>query len=110
MVSARMSRILVSGASGPIGSTLVASLKSNGAHIARLTRDGAAHLNDEERIPWNPRQPISPETVSGFDAVIHLAGESIIGRWTDEKKAKIRDSRITGTLNLTQALAQAKEK
>lgn len=110
MVSARMSRILVSGASGPIGSTLVASLKSSGAHIARLTRDGGAHLNDEERIPWNPRQPIAPETVSGFDAVIHLAGESIIGRWTDEKKAKIRDSRITGTLNLTQAVAQAKEK
>jgi uncharacterized protein len=105
-----MSRILVSGASGLIGSALVASLKSSGAHIARLTRDGAAHLNDEDRIPWNPQQPLSPAAVSGFDAVIHLAGESIVGRWSDEKKAKIRDSRIDGTLTLAHALAQAKEK
>src|SRR5205807_4279004 len=55
-------------------------------------------------------QPVSPEAVSGFDAVIHLAGESIVGRWTEEKKAKIRDSRITGTRNLTHALVEAKER
>jgi hypothetical protein len=90
----------------------VASLKSSGAHIARLTREGAAYLNDndEDRIPWNPQQSAAPEAVSGFDAVIHLAGESIVGRWTDEKKARIQESRIAGTVNLTQALAQAKEK
>ena len=49
-----------------------------------------------------------PQTVSGFDAVIHLAGESIFGRWTAAKKAKIRDSRVVGTFNLAPALAQAK--
>jgi uncharacterized protein (TIGR01777 family) len=48
--------------------------------------------------------------LSGFDAVIHLAGESIVGRWTVEKKAKIRDSRVMGTQNLAQALVQAKSK
>ena len=53
---------------------------------------------------------VSPDSVSGFDAVIHLAGETIVGRWTTEKKAKIRESRLTGTRNLAQALAQAKEK
>lgn len=63
-----------------------------------------------ETIRWDPAQPISPEAVSGFDAVIHLAGESIVGRWTPAKKAKIRDSRVAGTRNLAQALAQAKDK
>ncbi len=117
MVSIRMSRILVSGASGPIGSALLPSLKSSGAHVARLTRTNVSHgsanhrsTNDEERIPWDPAQPISPDAVSGFDAVIHLAGESIVGRWTPAKKAKIRESRVAGTQNLAQALAQAKEK
>jgi len=54
--------------------------------------------------------PIDPQTVSGFDAVIHLAGESIFGRWTEGKKSKIRDSRVVGTFNLASALAQAEEK
>jgi hypothetical protein len=64
----------------------------------------------EDQIAWNPAQPISPEIISGFDAVIHLAGESIVGRWTAEKKLKIRDSRVVGTRNLAQALAHAKNK
>jgi uncharacterized protein (TIGR01777 family) len=45
--------------------------------------------------------------VSGFDAVVHLAGESVVGRWTNEKKHAIRDSRVLGTRHLTAALAQA---
>ncbi len=57
-----------------------------------------------------PEKPIAPETVSGFDAVIHLAGETIFGRWTPAKKSKILNSRVNGTSNLAQALAQAKEK
>ncbi len=48
--------------------------------------------------------------VSGFNAVIHLAGESIVGRWTKTKKIKIRDSRVAGTAALAEALAQAKDK
>jgi hypothetical protein len=117
MVSVRMSRILVSGASGPIGSALLPSLKSSGAQVARLTRgsvpQGSTHhgsTHDEELIPWDPAQPMSPDAVSGFDAVIHLAGESIVGRWTPAKKIKIRDSRIEGTQNLAQALAETKDK
>jgi uncharacterized protein (TIGR01777 family) len=105
-------KILVSGASGLIGATLVASLESKGAEIARLTRGDAATspANAAEVIRWDPARSISPESVCGFDAVIHLAGESIVGRWTEDKKAKIRESRIVGTRNLTQALAEAKEK
>jgi len=112
MVNLRMSRLLVSGASGPIGIALLPTLETSGAHIVRLRRGNAARsaTNDHEYIPWDPAQPVFPEAVSGFDAVIHLAGESIVGRWTAAKKAKIRESRVVGTLNLARALAQAKEK
>ena len=48
--------------------------------------------------------------MSGFDAVVHLAGESVVGRWTNEKKSAIRDSRLLGTRNLATALAQAQVK
>lgn len=102
-----ISRILVSGVSGPIGAALVPSLKTRGYEITRLVRGS---ITGGDQIAWNPVQPISSETVSGFDAVIHLAGEGIVGRWTDEKKLKIRDSRVAGTRNLAQALAQTQHK
>ena len=102
-----ISRILVSGGSGPIGSALLPSLKARGYSVARLVR-GATTGDDQ--IPWNPAQPITPEAVSGFSAVIHLAGESIVGRWTKTKKTKIRDSRVAGTAALAEALARAKNK
>ncbi len=52
-------------------------------------------------------RPIPPELVSGFDAVIHLSGESVAGRWTTSKKARIRESRAASTKNLSEALAKA---
>ena len=111
MVNLRMARILLSGASGPIGAALVPTLKASGTHIARLTRAGRAQATtDEESIPWNPEQPLAATAVSGFDAVIHLAGESIVGRWSEDKKKKIRDSRVVGTRNMALALALAKDK
>ncbi len=101
------SRILVSGVSGPIGAALLPSLYASGWSVVRLVRGQA---NGEEQISWNPALQLTPAAVSGFDAVIHLAGESIFGRWTEDKKAKILKSRIAGTFNLAQALAQVKEK
>ena len=102
-----ISRILVSGVSGPIGAALLPSFKTRGYEVMRLVRGGTAA---KDQILWDPAKPIAPEAVSGFDAVIHLAGESIVGRWTTEKKRKIRDSRVVGTGNLAHALAQAKDK
>ena len=102
-----ISRLLVSGVSGPIGTALLPSLKARGYSVARLVR-GATTGDDQ--IPWDPGQPIAPEAVSGFGAVIHLAGESIVGRWTKTKKTKIRDSRVAGTTALAEALASAKDK
>jgi len=111
MLNLNGARILVSGASGPIGTALLPSLKSTGAAITRLARKGAKYsAADEQQIPWDPMQALSPEAVSGFDAVIHLAGESIVGRWTDAKKREIRDSRVNGTSSLARALSRSKQK
>jgi uncharacterized protein len=101
------SRILVSGSSGLIGAALLPSLKASGWSVVRLVRGPAT---DGGQISWDPAAPVAPEAVSGFDAVIHLAGESIFGRWTAAKKRKIRDSRVMGTLNLASAVARAEQK
>src|SRR5258708_32593835 len=96
------SRILVSGVSGPIGAALLPSLRTSGCSVVRLVRGKAV---GDAQITWDPERPLAPEAVSGFDAVLHLAGESMAGRWTTEKKVKIRNDRVPGTINLTSALA-----
>ena len=97
--------------SGPIGAALLPSLRAEGWSVVRLVRGTAAGRSpDKAQIAWDPAAPIAPEAVSGFGAVIHLAGESIFGRWTAAKKRKIRDSRLAGTLNLASALARAEQK
>src|SRR5216684_691079 len=98
------SRVLVSGASGPIGAALLPSLKARGCAVTRLVRVAATGA---DQITWNPAQPLSPDSVSGFDAVIHLAGESIVGRWTNAKKRRIIESRAQGTGHLAEAIAKA---
>lgn len=107
MAAMNSARVLVSGASGPIGAALLPSLKSRGFQITRLVR---GQPSGEDQISWDPAEPLAPESISGFDAVIHLAGESVVGRWTSDKKTKIRDSRVLGTRNLAQSLAQAKDR
>jgi uncharacterized protein len=97
-------RILVSGSSGPIGAALLPSLKARGFTVTRLVRSSAA---GSDQIVWDPSQPLSPEIVSGFHAIIHLAGESIVGRWTDTKKRRIIESRVQGTTHLAEAAAKA---
>ncbi len=97
-------RILVSGASGPIGAALLPSLKATGATVTRLVRNSATNPDE---IAWDPARPLLPDSVSGFDAVIHLAGESIVGRWTEARKRRIRESRSQGTGHLAQAVAKA---
>jgi uncharacterized protein len=107
----RNARVLVSGASGPIGNALLAKLREAGAQITRLTRANSKPIPPgQESIVWDPAQSISPNLVTGFDAVVHLAGEEIVGKWTPDKKAKIRDSRVQGTQNLAQALSQTRIK
>jgi uncharacterized protein (TIGR01777 family) len=97
-------KVLISGASGLIGSALLAALQSSGYEVTRMVRSEASGKGD---IAWDPSRPLAPKSVSGFDAVIHLAGESIVGRWTDAKKQRVRESRAQGTRNLAEALAAA---
>ncbi|HSL54754.1 MAG TPA: TIGR01777 family oxidoreductase [Pyrinomonadaceae bacterium] len=98
-------RILVSGSHGLVGKALIRSLTSDGHEIVRLVRDkpsGAAE------VEWHPNEGrLDASALEGIDAVVHLAGESIAsGRWTNEKKRAILDSRVKGTALLSNAIAQ----
>jgi uncharacterized protein len=97
-------KVLISGSSGLLGGALTQSLGADGYEITQLVRKPTSASG---QIAWDFAQPLAPESVSGFDAVIHLAGESIASRWTDAKKKTIRDSRVLGTRNLAEALAMA---
>jgi uncharacterized protein (TIGR01777 family) len=100
-------KILASGMSGTIGLELLPALAAQGHEVTRL-KTGAA--GGPGQIAWDPLQPLDSALVSGFDAVIHLAGENIFGRWTAKRKAGIHDSRVLGTRHLAQALAGAAKK
>jgi uncharacterized protein (TIGR01777 family) len=100
-------KILVSGSSGLIGTALVPALQASGYEVTCLVRGAAS---GKARIEWDPARALAPESISGFDAVIHLAGESIVGRWTEAKKRRILESRVQGTRNLVKALAEASQR
>ncbi len=104
MIVLTAKRILVSGASGLIGSALVSALEELGCPVIRLTRKPTAGGN---ALAWDPSRALPPELVSGFEAVIHLAGEPVAARWTAAKKNAIFDSRVVGTKYLSEALAHA---
>jgi len=99
-------RIIVSGASGLIGSALCTSLTADGHDVVKLVRRPAG--NGE--IQWDPKQGALPAgALEGAGAVVHLAGAGIGDhRWTDEYKAEIRDSRVQSTELLATAIAQCK--
>jgi uncharacterized protein len=95
--------VAVTGASGLVGSALTAYLSSGGHRVIRLIRRPAGAPDERQ---WNPERP-APDLLSGVDAVVHLAGASIAGRFTDAHKAAIRDSRIAPTQRLAAAAADA---
>lgn len=97
-------KIIVTGATGLIGSTLVPSLAAQGHDIVRLTRS----KRRDSDIEWQPQaREIEPSIFSGADAVVHLAAERIYGRWTAQKKARIRASRVDVTRRLCEAMARS---
>lgn len=97
-------QILVSGSRGFIGSALVPFLTGQGHRVIRLIR--ATPAPGEAAIQWDPvAGTITPQGLEGLDAVVHLSGENIVGRWTAQKKARIMESRVRGTRCLAEAVA-----
>jgi uncharacterized protein len=100
-------KVLIAGASGLVGSALIPALEAEGAEVTRLVRTSAG----AGEIEWHPNNDqIDATKLEGFDAIINFAGENIAGgRWTDDQKRKIHDSRVNGTHLLSEAIAGLKQ-
>src|SRR4051812_36711011 len=97
-------RITVTGASGLIGSKLVERLRSRGDEVTTLSRTPSS----PGAVAWQPeREPAPAGALSGRDAVVHLAGENVAQRWSDDAKRRIRESRELGTRNLVAGIEAA---
>jgi uncharacterized protein (TIGR01777 family) len=95
--------VAVTGSSGLVGSALTAFLSTGGHQVIHLVRHPATTSTERQ---WDPADP-DPELLTGVDAVIHLAGASIAGRFTEGHRAAIRDSRIGPTRRLAELIANS---
>jgi uncharacterized protein (TIGR01777 family) len=102
-------KVLVTGATGLIGSALCDSLLARGDEVVGLSRDPAKARLASPGIAWHAWEPTlerpPAEAFDGVDGVVNLVGEKIDQRWTDGAKKKIMETRHTGTHNLVQAIA-----
>ena len=100
----RLMHIAVSGSTGLVGSALCDRLTEQGRDVRPIVRSAAGTHRD---ILWDTEhQTFDAKALAQCDAVVHLAGENIMGRWTDEKKQSVRDSRVNSTRALAQTLAK----
>jgi len=97
------STIAVTGSSGLVGSALTAFLRTGGHRVIALVRRPANSIDERQ---WDPDRP-ALDLLTGVDAVIHLAGASIAGRFTDSHRNSIRDSRIGPTHRLAELVASS---
>lgn len=95
---------MVTGGSGLVGSALIKALRADGHEVSQLVRRAP---RSEDEIQWDPSSgALDPAQISA-EAVVHLAAENIAeGRWNEQKKARIRDSRVLGTRLLCEVLAK----
>jgi uncharacterized protein (TIGR01777 family) len=102
-------KVLVTGASGLIGSALCDSLLARGDAVVGLSRDPGRARLASPGVAWHPWEPTlerpPAEAFDGVDGVVNLVGEKINQRWTGEAKKKILETRRTATHNLVQAIA-----
>ncbi len=107
-------KVLVTGASGFIGSALCDSLLVRGDTVVGLTRDPQRARGTNPNVVWHAWEPTlerPPEAAfEGVDGVANLLGEKINQRWTDEAKQRILESRRTGTRNLLGTIAALEDK
>lgn len=103
-------RVLITGASGLVGSHLGQELRRGGHTVVPMSR--SAPSDGSEAIVWKPNEgELDPADLEGADVIVHLAGESIAAaRWTEKKKQAIRDSRVNGTTLLSGAIARMQRK
>ena len=101
-------KVLLSGSSGLVGSALIPALTDGGHQVVRLVR--SKPRGEISEVHWDPEAgDIDAARLTGVEAAVHLAGESIAaGRWTAAKKARILESRVKGTRLLAEALAGLK--
>lgn len=96
-------RIALSGSTGFLGRALSERLTAAGHRVVPLTRRAGA--GPGQSIAWDPaRGELAPDALAGIDAVIHLAGENIAQRWTDDVKREIRESRVKSTTLLARTM------
>jgi uncharacterized protein (TIGR01777 family) len=110
MPSAQEKSVLVTGASGLVGSTVIASLSAQGRRIVSVVRRRSASQTSAQQIRWDLINPL-PEDERGLaeenlSAMVHLAGDPVFGIWTSAKKKSIYSSRVDGTRNLSRYLAE----
>lgn len=97
-------RVALTGASGLIGRALTAFLRTGGHTVLPLVR---GHVREPGAIAWDPaRGTIDAPALEGVDAMVHLAGEPVSARWTPERRAAIRASRVAGTRLVAETLAR----
>ena len=99
-------KILVSGSSGFIGSALIPYLQDKGFDVSRLIRK---KIQSQIDIFWDPENGIlEKESVEGFDVIINLSGEKIVGRWTQKKKNSIKASRVNTASLISKIIPELK--
>jgi uncharacterized protein len=107
-------RVLVTGASGLIGSALSDALLARGDEVVGLTRDPELARRKNPTVHWHTWRATTerppPEALEGVDGVVNLIGEEINQRLTDQAKVRIRESRLVGSRNLIQGIAAAETK